>query len=179
MSKYDDPVLYYQQQVEQWQSELEQEESGSEYRAACLQLRNEAAALNAQFQRIVYAFLVQGPGLTLKSRHNYCVILEDATEPGRFRYQSFNQTGFIGHATRDTTDEVLLEAFRDGYREIDTSGALERFVRTAEWEKGSLINDLVRRVNVGELSHEQANTLYEAGVAKIASAECGTAPSVH
>lgn len=166
MKTNNDPVLYFQNQVDLWQEEMDKE-SNEANRATCADLRNEAAKLNAKFQRILYAYQEQGAGLTLVSEYNHCVVLPDASEPGRFRYQTFNESGFTGHTTRDTVEAVLLEAFRDGFREIDDSDALERFSQTPEWEKGSLINDLVRRVNVGELTHSQANEQYEAGLARI------------
>jgi len=160
MSKYDDPVLYYQDQIDLWETELHQETDVAK-RAVCIQLRNEASAMNARYQRILYKFLEQGFGLTLRSRNAYCVVLEDATEPGRCRYQMFNSSGFIGHLTRDTPEEVLLEAFRDGFRDIESSDVLGQLCGTAEWERGTLINDLIRRVNQGELSHKDAGELYE------------------
>ncbi|KRW83658.1 hypothetical protein AQ621_16550 (plasmid) [Marinobacter sp. P4B1] len=160
MSKYDDPVLYYQDQIDLWESELQQETDDAK-RDVCIQLRDEAAAMNARYQRIQYKFLEQGVGLTLKSRSAYCVVLEDAAEPGRYRYQVFNESGFIGHLTRDTAEEVLLEAFRDGFRDIASGDVLAEFCGTAEWERGTLVNDLVRRVNQGELSHKDAGELYE------------------
>jgi len=166
MKKIDDPVLYFQNQVDQWQEEMDRECNAAN-RATCADLRNEAAKLNAQFQRILYAYQEQGAGLTLASGHNHCVVLPDASEPGRFRYQTFHETGFTGHTTRDTVEAVLLEAFRDGFRNIDQTDALERFSKTPEWEKGSLINDLVRKVNCGQLTHSQANEQYEAGLARI------------
>lgn len=166
MKAIKDPVLYFQDQVDQWEEQLHQE-SDADNRAVCTDWRDEAAALNAQFQRILYAYQEQGTGLTLKSKHNYCVVLEDATEPGRFRYQIFDTTGFTGHVTRDTAEEVLLDAFRIGFHEIDTSDALERFSKTKEWKKGALINDLVRKVNCGQMSHKEANQQYEAGLAQI------------
>lgn len=164
MSKYDDPALYYQDQVDLWESELQQETDAAK-RAVCIQLRNEASAMNARYQRILYEFSEQGLGLTLKSRNAYCVLLEDATEPGRYRYQMFNSSGFIGHLTRDTPEEVLLEAFRDGFRDIESSDVLGQFCGTVEWERGTLINDLVRQVNQGEISHKEASELYEREVA--------------
>lgn len=161
-----DPILYYQDQIELWQEEMDSEKC-EESRNACRILRDEAARLNAQFQRIAYAYLSEGPGLTLKSEYGHCVVLPDATEPGRFRYQCFNQTGFTGHTTRDTVEQVLLEAFRDGYRNIEFDDVLSKFCATKEWEKGSLLNDLVRQINCGDLTHKEADQLYEEGLAKI------------
>lgn len=161
-----DPVLYYQNQVDLWEEELSTEDNELN-RKACRQLRDEASKLNAGFQRVLYAYLEQGDGLTLSSNYNYCVVLPDATEPGRYRYQTFNKSGFIGHTTRDTPEEVLLEAYRDGFRNIESRELIERLCSTPEWEKGSLINDLVRKVNLGELSHSEANEQYEFGLARI------------
>lgn len=169
MKVINDPVLYFQDQVDQWQEQLEQE-SDADNRATCAELRDQAATLNAQFQRILYAYLDQGFGLTLKSEYNYCVVLADASEPGRFRYQTFDKTGFIGHVTRNTAEEVLLDAFRVGFQDIDTSDVLERFSKTREWAKGSAVNDLVRKVNCGDLTHSEADRQYEEVVARIYAA---------
>lgn len=160
------PALYFQDQVDQWQAQIGQE-SDAENKAVCATLRDEAATINAQFQRILRAYQEQGAGLTLASGHNYCVVLEDATEPGRFRYQIFDHTGFTGHITRDTAEEVLLDAFRVGFREIDTSDVLDQFSKTREWAKGSAVNDLVRKVNCGDLTLDEANRQYEAAIARI------------
>jgi hypothetical protein len=160
------PVLYFQNQVDVWQELLDQE-SDADNRAVFAEFRDEAATLADQFQRIFYAYQDQGIGLTLKSESNFCVVLPDATEPGRFRYQTFDVTGFIGHVTRNTVEEVLLDAVRSGFREIDTSDILDKFSKTREWAKGSAVNDLVRKVNCGDLTYDEANRQYEEAIARI------------
>lgn len=166
MKVINNPVLYFQDQVNEWQEHLDQE-GDADNRTVFAELRDEAATLNAKLQRIFYAYQDQGFGLTLKSESNFCVVLADATEPGRFRYQTFNEIGFIGHITRDTVEEVLMDAVRSGFREIDTSDVLDRFSKTREWAKGSAVNDLIRKVNCGDLTHDEANRQYEEAVARI------------
>ena len=161
-----DPAMYYQEQVEQWRLALDEEDS-EQNRNACRQLLDEAASLNAQYQRVLHAHISMHGALTLSSTDNYCIFSEDASESGRFRYQVFNKTGFIGHTTRDTVGEVLLEAFKDGFRTIESSFVLGEFSRTVEWQRGSLVNDLVQKVNRGILSYDEANLEHEAGLKRI------------
>src|SRR5690606_19766093 len=125
------PMLYYQDQIDLWVQERNAETDPGMIKMAD-ELIRELQILNAEFQKVMFAYLVRGVGLTLKAKFAWAVLLPDATHPGKFRYQSFNETGFTGHSTADTAEEVVLEMFKDGYREVDDD-VLERLSVSETW----------------------------------------------
>lgn len=152
---------YYREQAQLWDAETI-EQAPSPEADVCAALANEARELDDQLQTIATVFHAVGFGLQLKSGSGlYCVILPDASEPGRIRYQTFNETGFIGHSTFDSIDELLLDAFRCGFRTVEARDVLTEISALASFKRGNLVNDLVARVNTGELSLDDANELYE------------------
>lgn len=83
----------------------------------------------------------------------YAAILEDASEPGRYRAQFYDARGFSGHSTRDTAVAVLEELTRDGYRVL-APGAMLRLSQTREWSIGTLVTNLISKVNAGQLTYQ-------------------------
>jgi hypothetical protein len=68
---------------------------------------------------LVEAFNQTGLGLVIRNAsEGFAIILEDASEQGRYRYQAFDAFGFDKHVTRDTVAEVILEAVRNGYTDV-------------------------------------------------------------
>ena len=155
------PLNYYREQAQLWDAETI-ELAPSPEADVCATLAREARDLDDQLQTIATVFHSVGFGLQLKSSSGlYCVILPDASEPGRIRYQTFNETGFIGHSTFDTVDDVLVDAFRCGFRTVAAGDPLSEVSQLASFKRGNLVNDLVAQVNRGELSMNDANELYE------------------
>ena len=76
------------------------------------------------FKAILAAFNESGFGLTLRNdaSNQWTVILEDMSEPGRYRHQTFDQRGFFGHHTMDSIEEVIEDAIDLGYRTVEMAG---------------------------------------------------------
>ena len=94
-------------------------------------------------------------GLELSDMHGerFAVLLEDASEPGRYRAQYYDARGFSGHATRDTLQAVLEEIVLDGYR-VPAPGAMQRLCQTHEWAMGTFVTHLIDKVNAGQLTYQ-------------------------
>ncbi|WP_047229972.1 hypothetical protein [Pseudomonas brassicacearum] len=102
-------------------------------------------------------FFIHGIGLTLKhrSREAWGVLVPDASEQGRFRWQAFQSDGFTGHCTHDTPELCIGDMLDDGYALLDM-GALDRVSGTAEWKRGMEIVAVIQACNAGQLSFEDA-----------------------
>jgi hypothetical protein len=90
-----------------------------------------------------------GVELSNSKGDRFAVFMPDATEPGRLRCSYFDARGFYGHTTRDTYDELIKEAWTDGFRQ-ESSGQLERLAITDEFIAGNEFTTKVMRVNAGE-----------------------------
>jgi hypothetical protein len=103
-------------------------------------------------------YTTHGLGLTLKHRNReaWCVLTEDASAPGRYRWTQFQRDGFTGHCTHDTPELCLGDMMDDGYTVLD-QGALERLCGTPEWQRGSEITAIIQACNAGLMSWEEAN----------------------
>lgn len=90
-------------------------------------------------------------GVELMNRRGdqFAMFLPDATEPGRLRCSYFDERGFYGHATRDSYEELIKEAWGDGFRK-ETSGQLNRLAVTESFIAGNEFTTKVMRVNAGE-----------------------------
>lgn len=82
------------------------------------------------------------------------VFLPDASEPGRFRVSFFDERGFYGHATRDTYESALNEAWTDGFRQ-EADGLLEQWMTKDSFAKGNEIASLIAQVNRGDITHSE------------------------
>jgi hypothetical protein len=100
---------------------------------------------------IELAFAVCGFGLVLqRSDSHYAILLPDASQPGKFRYQSFDSRGFFAHTTRDTMSQVILEAYKEGFRKVaDDQLILDKLSVTDEWAQGMTHAAKVMRHNMG------------------------------
>ena len=76
-------------------------------------------------------------GMTLvnNAQDSWAILLEDASDPGKFRYQCFDASGFCSHHTRNSLKEALNDAFVSGYR-YQVEGVLDRISNTEEWVLG-------------------------------------------
>lgn len=99
------------------------------------------------------------------------MILRDASEPGNWRTQSFDRSGFSGHMTFSTRDEAVADAANGGYIQRDDE-ALDHLQETPQFQRGVYTSDLIRLVNTGKLTYSAANdqlAIYDAAQAVVAS----------
>lgn len=102
-------------------------------------------------------FAIHGIGLTLKHHRleSWGIVLPDASQPGRFRWQAFQRDGFTGHCTHNTPELCIGDMLDDGYTVLDM-GALDRLSATVEWARGMEIVGVIQACNAGMLSFEDA-----------------------
>lgn len=98
-----------------------------------------------------------GFGLTLENAHasSYAMILRDPSEPGRFRYQLFDSSGFSTHGTRDSVEDVVRALVSMGFRTVADPTTLDRLSSTKVWAMGMVRVDVIRQVNNGQISWEE------------------------
>jgi hypothetical protein len=115
-------------------------------------IRNDAALYQAALER----FKTDGFGLTLANRNAdmWTIVLEDMSEPGRFRHQTFTDRGFNGHYTSDTIEQTIEDAIDQGFRIID-NGRLEQLCATDLWSEGSRVGALIQQLNNGQINWNQ------------------------
>lgn len=89
-----------------------------------------------------------------KRGDRWAFVLPDASDPGRYRYQSFDEHGFISHATFNTVSEAVRDMVESGYVNEDI-GALDRMSQTATWAEGVETIELLRRLNGGDITFPQ------------------------
>lgn len=113
-----------------------------------------------------------GVGLILKhwSGNQWALVLPDASEPGKFRYQAFGLHGWITHHTCTTLDEVVSDAFCAGFRMVASPDTLDRVASTVEWKKGCERLEFITRHNCGEISYREMLDQFQNIDAKYASA---------
>lgn len=87
--------------------------------------------------------------------HRWKMILPDASEPGHWRTQAFDEKGFFGHATFASKELAIEEAAVSGYSVRD-DGALDRIQDTPAFQRGIFVSDLIRQVNSQQITHNEA-----------------------
>jgi c-di-AMP phosphodiesterase-like protein len=124
--------------------------------AACQDIIDSINRDARAFQDLLSAFGEYGFGLTLANDAGtqWTVILQDMTDPTRFRHQTFDERGFFGHFTMDNIEEVIEDAIDQGYRTID-NGRLESLCTTEAWEEGSRACALIHQLNNGQINWSQ------------------------
>ena len=95
-----------------------------------------------------------GVVLKQKSAARWGMILADASEPGKWRIQTFDERGFSGHSTYNSTAEALRAAVQSGFVERD-DGALDRLHATPAFQRGNQYLSIISRVNAGEITHAE------------------------
>lgn len=101
----------------------------------------------------------------------WALILPDASEPGKFRYQQFATFGWVSHYTCDTVDEVLYESFTSGMYVPAPADTLDRLSATREWAQGIEQLDIITRHNRREIDWKTACELMDKLKEKYASME--------
>jgi len=79
-----------------------------------------------------------GTTLINNDRDSWAIFLEDASSPGKYRYQVFDRRGFSYHSTHDTLEKALSDAYLSGYKTLDPN-SLNRLAATEEWRLGTEI----------------------------------------
>lgn len=148
-------------------------EARSEGKEELVWLLNEgldyAQACNAAWHRILEACQgnLVGMEVTDAKLSRYAAILQDASEPGRYRAQFYDANGFSGHATHNSPEEVLEELVQDGFRE-PAMGAMTRLSATREWSVGMLMTALIEKVNAGKMTYSDMQDELHAAQARLA-----------
>ena len=97
-----------------------------------------------------------GLELVSDSGKRWAFLLPDMTQPGCWRLQYFDERGFSGHGIYDSEEQLLEAAWAAGFTQR-APGALDRLAQLASFQRGNFAADLIRRMNLRELSFEQAN----------------------
>jgi hypothetical protein len=127
--------------------------------ANCQDIIDTIKADIALYEAALAHFKSAGYGLTLANTVGdmWTIVLEDMSEPGRFRHQTFTTRGFFGHYTMDSIEEVIEDAIDQGFRHLD-NGRLEQLCVTNEWSEGSRMGALIQALNNGQITwHEFTN----------------------
>lgn len=62
----------------------------------------------------------------------WCALTPDPA-PGCYRYTCFDSKGFFAHGEYARIEEALIEAFRMGYRYVDSPDTLARISASSDW----------------------------------------------
>lgn len=113
-----------------------------------------AAQLAAAFA--VFDAIGDGCELANTDGRRFCVLLPDASEPGRYRYSVFDAAGFSTHHTEDTAAAAVADAAGQGFT-IGAAGVLDRLAAAPEWARGMAVADVIQRQAGGRLSWQDAH----------------------
>lgn len=77
-----------------------------------------AADLRAQFVAEIMRDTGGNPeGVELQSSYGkYALLLRDASNPGKVRYQVFDERGFASHHTEDSWESAIADAYFSGFK---------------------------------------------------------------
>ena len=97
-----------------------------------------------------------GDGLELshKDGRRHVIFLPDASNPGKYRYQMFDERGMMSHSTHDSPEEAVADAASSGYTEHNP-GVLDRLASTETWEEGMAINALIQAHGSGQFDYRE------------------------
>lgn len=95
-----------------------------------------------------------GLELTTSTGGLYALFLPDASEPGRVRYQTFTERGFLGHNTHDSYEKALEDAVSGGFREL-ASGALDKLSVTPTFIEGNAFAARLALFHKGDITFEE------------------------
>ena len=159
-----DAMMYYQERIEFWKS-ADLESNTPEDNALCQKMLKQYEVLNAQFHTVMHKFFEVGNGLILRNerRSMFAMLLPDASTPGSFRYQGFDEQGFFTHVTKSSSEEAVLSAFQDGFRYVEENqNLLNELSQQPRWQRGMQAMTLLNDVSLGKLTLEEANKQFKA-----------------
>lgn len=87
-----------------------------------------------------------------RSRAGWGMVIQDASEAGKWRLQTFDECGFSGHQVYRERLEALEAMVDQGYTTKD-SGRLDQLAETKKWKEGMEILEMISRVNAGSMSY--------------------------
>lgn len=96
-----------------------------------------------------------GTELSDKEGRRHIVLLPDASNPGKYRYQTFDSQGFSSHSTHDTPEQAVADAAEQGYT-VSNPGILDKLAGTDEWAHGMAINAVMQAHNSGQIDWQTA-----------------------
>ncbi len=136
------------------------------------------AKLEAAFA--AHAKTGDGTELSQADGKRHAILLPDASNPGKYRYQMFDDRGFSGHSTHDTPEEAVADAAKAGYH-VHSPGILDKLAGAEEWSHGMAINAIMQAHNSGQIDWRTAtdrmNALHDEREAKKAAASPAPAPA--
>ena len=113
----------------------------------------EHRALEAAFA--AHAQHGDGTELSNKDGRRHAILLPDASNPGKYRYQMFDERGFMSHSTHDTPEDAVADAVSQGYH-VHNPGILDRLAGTDEWAHGMAVNAVMQAHNGGQIDWRTA-----------------------
>lgn len=131
---------------------------------------------HAKLEAAFAAHAKHGDGTELSNTdgRRHAILLPDASNPGKYRYQMFDERGFMSHSTHDTPEEAVADAALSGYH-VHNPGILDKLAGTDEWSHGMAINAIMQAHNGGQIDWATAmgriNKLHEEREGKKAPAE--------
>ena len=156
------PIAQYRTQLIEemqfWDEEFQESVNDFSYRMLAASMIGQLRYKLYRFNRIAAGLRL---GLELKGTHAWCLLLQDASSPGQYRYQVFDERGFSGHSTHPNLEAALVAAFQEGFCE-EGEGALLRLYGSDSWQHGMRAAGLIQEVNSGQITHEQAEQRYSA-----------------
>lgn len=121
--------------------------------------REMLAEQRAAKARAVEAIGHVGDGAIVRHKslsHQWLMILQDASEPGKWRTQSFDLKGFSGHMVYQDRAAAVDAAASGGYTVRDDE-ALDRIQDTPAFQRGLFVCDLIRSINLGQMTREEGD----------------------
>ena len=89
-----------------------------------------------------------------KDREAWAFVLPDASQPGAYRVQYFDEHGFTSHQSEQSLEEVVEEMARGGYT-VEDRDALPRVSATETWSKGMAQLEWLQKLNNSEISYSE------------------------
>ena len=113
-----------------------------------------AAQLAAAFA--VFDAVGDGCELANTDGRRFCVLLPDASEPGRYRYSVFDAAGFSTHHAEDDAPAAVADAARQGFTQA-APGVLDRLAAGAEWARGMAVAAVIQAQASGLMTWQAAH----------------------
>lgn len=124
------------------------------------------------------AFQQHGDGTELSTDDGkrHAILLPDASSPGKYRYQMFDERGFSAHSTHNTPEEAVADAASQGFH-VHNPGILDKLAGTDEWAHGMAINAVMQAHNSGQLGWAEAMDKIKALHDEREAKKAGAAPA--
>lgn len=103
------------------------------------------------------AFNKHGDGTELsdKDGKRHAILLPDASSPGKYRYQMFDDRGFSAHSTHDSPEAAVADAASSGFH-VHNPGVLDKLAGTDEWAHGMAMSAIMQAHNGGQIDWKTA-----------------------